>query len=167
MVCCNDFGRRGVPALLVHQDAVIKSAEQAVALQPVLPQLSGQLPLALYLVAQAAINNAVTSSCRCIHLSTQSSLLLMDNSMDNMFDDVMDNVMDNVDDDDCLHRNFELPKLTFAAVCTCSRHCRLSTIWQVVVNADVRICQSELSKLILVKRGVPLLFSGTLSCWAR
>ena len=58
---CNNFRSYRVPPFLIHEDAFLKSAEQAVALLPVFPQLPGQLTFALQLVAQAATHDGCTS----------------------------------------------------------------------------------------------------------
>lgn len=61
MVGCNNFRGGRVPALLVHENALIKPLEQAVPLQPILPQRPRQLTLALQMVSQAAIHDGPTT----------------------------------------------------------------------------------------------------------
>lgn len=68
---CNHLRGSGVPSFLVHQDALIKSGEEAVALQPVLPQLPGQLASAAHLIAEAAVHDS-----RPINLSLSLNSLL-------------------------------------------------------------------------------------------
>ena len=72
MVGSNDFRSGGVPALLVHQNAHVKPLEEAVALQPVLPQLPRQLLLAGGLHAEAAVCDARTitfTQIHCLHVT--------------------------------------------------------------------------------------------------